>query len=174
MMMMDRRAGDETCMRQAKGIDGEDTNERHPRVALLTIPSGDILIEGEGVAENAVHGRHPRYWSQHAAWFVLLWWLLLMLLFMMMMEDRRVGDEMRIRQATGIDGEDTNERRPRVALLTIPSGDILIEGISVQEHVFHGRHPRYYPPCRVVFVVVVVVVVVVDVVVRDDDGSPCG
>ena len=78
-------------------------------------------------------------------------------------------DGTRMRQAKGIDGEDTNERHPRVALLTIPSGDILIEGGGVVEHVCHGRHPRYCPPCRVVRVVVVVVVVV-----HDDDGSPCG
>ena len=57
MVMMDRRVVDGTRMRQAKGIDGEDTNERHPRVALLTIPSGDILIEGDGVVEHAIHGR---------------------------------------------------------------------------------------------------------------------
>ena len=95
-----------------------------------------------------------------------------------MMMDRRVGDETRMRQATGIDGEDTNERHPRVALLTIPSGDILIEGVGVVEHGEHDRHTRYCPKCRVVVVVVVFVVVVVDVivvvVVRDDDGSPCG
>ena len=83
-------------------------------------------------------------------------------------------DGTRMRQAKGIDGEDTNERHPRVALLTIPSGDILIEGGGVVEHVFHGRHPRYCPPCRVVRIVVVVVVVVDVVVVHDDDGSPCG
>ena len=77
-----------------------------------------------------------------------------------------MGDETRMRQATGIDGEDTNERRPRVALLTIPSGDILIEVGGAVEHVCHGRHTRYCPPCRVVRVVVVVV--------HDDDGSPCG
>ena len=63
--------------------------------------------------------------APHAAWFVLL-----LLLFMMMM-DRRVVDGTRMRQAKGIDGEDTNERHPRVALLTIPSGDILIEGVGV-------------------------------------------
>ena len=57
MMMMDRRMVDGTRVRQAKGIDGEDTNERQPRVAVLTIPTGDILIEGVGVAEHAVHGR---------------------------------------------------------------------------------------------------------------------
>ena len=57
MMMMDRRVVDGTRMRQAKGIDGEDTNERHPRVALLTIPSGDILIEVGGAAEHFCHGR---------------------------------------------------------------------------------------------------------------------
>ena len=79
-------------------------------------------------------------------------------------------DGTRVRQAKGIDGEDTNERRPRVALLTIPSGDILIEFGVGAEHVFHGRHPRYCPPCRVVRVVVIVVVVVV----HGDDGSPCG
>ena len=80
-------------------------------------------------------------------------------------------DGTRVRQAKGIDGEDTNERHPRVALLTIPSGDILIEGFGVVEHLVHGRrHIRYCPPCRVVCVVVVVVVVVV----HDDDGSPCG
>ena len=50
----------------------------------------------------------------------------------------------------------------RVALLTIPSGDILIEVDGFVEHAFHGRHPRYCPPCRVVRVVVVVVVVVHD------------
>ena len=82
-------------------------------------------------------------------------------------------DGTRMRQAKGIDGEDTNERHPRVALLTIPSGDILIEGGGAGEHVFHGRHPRHCPPCRMVRVVVVVVVVVV-AVVHDDDGSPCG
>ena len=48
---------DGSRMRQAKGIDGEDTNERHPRVALLTIQTGDILIEGVGVKEHVVHGR---------------------------------------------------------------------------------------------------------------------
>ena len=80
-------------------------------------------------------------------------------------------DGTRVRQAKGIDGEDTNERHPRVALLTIPSGDILIEGVGVAEHAFHGRHTRYCPPCRVVRVVVVVVVVVVH---DDDDGSTCG
>ena len=105
--------------------------------------------------------------APHAAWFVLL--LLLLLLFMMMV-DRRVVDGTRMRQAKGIDGEDTNERHPRVALLTIPSGDILIEVGGLVEHAIHGRHPRYCPPCRVVRVVVVVVVVVV----HDDDGSPCG
>ena len=89
------------------------------------------------------------------------------------MMDRRAGDEPRMRQATGIDGEDTNERHPRVALLTIPSGDILIEGVGVGEHAVHGRHTRYCPPCRVVRIVVVVVVMV-GVVVHDDDGSPCG
>ena len=70
--------------------------------------------------------------APHAAWFVLwLWlWLWLWLLFMMMM-DRRVVDGTRMRQAKGIDGEDTNERHPRVALLTIPSGDILIEGVGL-------------------------------------------
>jgi len=73
MMMMDRRVGDETRIRQATGIDGEDTNERHRRVALLTIPSGDILIEGGGVGEHPIHHIHPRYWPQHAAWFVSLW-----------------------------------------------------------------------------------------------------
>ena len=78
-------------------------------------------------------------------------------------------DGARMRQAKGIDGEDTNERHPRVALLTIPSGDILIEGGGVEEHVLQGRHTRYRPACRVVRVVVVVVVVV-----HDDDGSPCG
>ena len=57
MVMMDRRVVDGTRVRQAKGIDGEDTNERHPQVALLTIPSGDILIEGDGGPEHAVHGR---------------------------------------------------------------------------------------------------------------------
>ena len=51
--------------------------------------------------------------APHAAWFVLL---LLLLLFMMMM-DRRVVDGTRMRQAKGIDGEDTNERHPRVELL---------------------------------------------------------
>ena len=56
--------------------------------------------------------------APHAAWFVLL--LLLLLLFMMMM-DRRVVDGTRMRQAKGIDGEDTNERHPRVAVLTIPT-----------------------------------------------------
>ena len=80
-------------------------------------------------------------------------------------------DGTRMRQAKGIDGEDTNERHPRVALLTIPSGDILIEGGGGPEHACHGRHIRYCPPCRVVRVVVVVVVVVV---VHGDDGSPCG
>ena len=85
----------------------------------------------------------------------------------MVMMDRRVVDGTRVRQSKGIDGEDTNERHPRVALLTIPSGDILIEGGGVAEHAFHGRHTRYCPPCRVVRVVVVVVV-------HDDDGSPCG
>ena len=80
-------------------------------------------------------------------------------------------DGTRMRQAKGIDGEDTNERHPRVPLLTIPNGDILIEVVGVAEHVVHGRHTRYCPPCRVVRVVVVVVVVVV---VHDDDGSPCG
>ena len=89
----------------------------------------------------------------------------------MVMMDRRVVDGTRMRQSRGRDGEDTNERHPRVALLTIPSGDILIEGVGVVEHVFHGRHTRHCPPCRVVRVVVVVVVVVV---VHDDDGSPCG
>ena len=79
-------------------------------------------------------------------------------------------DGTRMRQAKGIDGEDTNERHPRVALLTIPIGDILIEGGGVPEHVVHVRHTRYCPPCRVVRVVVVVVVVVV----HGDDGSPCG
>ncbi len=54
-----------------------------------------------------------------------------------------------------------------MALLTIPTGDILIEGGGVVEHAFHGRHTRYCPPCRVVRVVVVVVV-------HDDDGSPYG
>ena len=107
--------------------------------------------------------------APHAAWFVLL---LLLLLFMVMM-DRRVVDGTRMRQAKGIDGEDTNERHPRVALLTIPTGDILIEGVGAEEHAFHGRHTRYCPPCRVVRVVVVVGVVVV-VVVHDDNGSPCG
>ena len=48
---------DGTRMRQANGIDGEDTNERHPRVAVLTIPTGDILIEGAGGSECVVHGR---------------------------------------------------------------------------------------------------------------------
>ena len=57
MVMMDRRVVDGARMRQAKGIDGEDTNERHPRVALLTIPTGDILIEGVGVVEHHIHGR---------------------------------------------------------------------------------------------------------------------
>ena len=89
----------------------------------------------------------------------------LLLWFMKM--DRRVVDGARMRQAKGIDGEDTNEQRPRVALLTIPSGDILIEGGGAEEHAIHGRHTRYCPPCRVVRVVVVVVVHV-------DDGSPCG
>ena len=83
---------------------------------------------------------------------------------------RREVDGTRVRQAKGIDGEDTNERHPRVAVLTIPSGDILIESVGGSEHVCHGRHTRYCPPCRVVRVVVVVVVVVV----HDDDGSPCG
>ena len=82
--------------------------------------------------------------APHAAWFVLLLWLLLLLLFMMMM-DRRVGDETRMRQATGIDGEDTNERHPRVALLTIPSGDILIEGGGAGEHLIHGRRGARVP-----------------------------
>ena len=49
---MDRRVVDGTRVRQAKGIDGEDTNERHPRVALLTIPIGDILIEVVGLIEH--------------------------------------------------------------------------------------------------------------------------
>ena len=106
MMVMDRRVGDGVRMRQAKEKDGKDTNERRPRVALLTIPSGDVLIEGGGVPEHVSHGRHTRYWPQHAAWFVLL---LLLFLFMMTM-DRRVGDEARTRQAKGIDGKDTNER----------------------------------------------------------------
>ena len=111
--------------------------------------------------------------APHAAWFVLLLLLLLLLLFMVMM-DRRVVDGTRMRQAKGIDGEDTNERHPRVALLTIPSGNILIEGDSVGEHPIHNDSTRYYPPCRMVRIVVVVVVVV-DVVVHDDDGgSPCG
>ena len=79
-------------------------------------------------------------------------------------------DGTRVRQAKGIDGEDTNERQPRVALRTIPTGDILIEGGGVGENLIHGRHTRYCPPCRVVRVVVVVVVVVV----HGDDGSPCG
>ena len=55
--MMDCRVVDGTRMRQAKGIDGEDTNERHPRVALLTIPTGNILIEGGGAGEHLIHGR---------------------------------------------------------------------------------------------------------------------
>ena len=75
----------------------------------------------------------------------------------MMIMDRRVVDGTRMRQAKGADGEDTNERHPRVALLTIPNRDILIEGGGVVEHGLHGRHPRYCPPCRVVRVVVVVV-----------------
>ena len=87
--------------------------------------------------------------------------------------DRRGVDGTRMRQAKGIDGEDTNERHPRVALLTIPTGDILIEGRGIVEHVVHGRHPRYCPPCHVVRVVVVVVVVDV-IVVHDGDGPPCG
>ena len=103
--------------------------------------------------------------APHAAWFVLL--LLLLLLLFMMMMDRRVVDGTRVRQAKGIDGEDTNERHPRVALLTIPNGDILIEVVGAVEHAFHGRHTRHCP-CRVVRVVVVVVVV------HGDDGSPCG
>ena len=78
--------------------------------------------------------------APHAAWFVLL--LLLLWLFMVMM-DRRMVDGTRVRQAKGIHGEDTNERHPRVALLTIPTGDILIEGGGAVEHGVHGRHPRY-------------------------------
>ena len=74
----------------------------------------------------------------------------------------------RMRQAKGIDGGDTNELHPRVAVLTIPTGDILIEVGGAVEHVHHVRHTRYCPPCRVVRVVVVVVVV------HGDDGSPCG
>ena len=58
-----------------------------------------------------------------------------------------------------------------MALLTIPTGDILIEGGGAVEHGLHVRHTRYCPPCRVVRVVVVGVVVVV---VHGDDGSPCG
>ena len=76
----------------------------------------------------------------------------------MVMMERRVVDGTRMRQAKGIDGEDTNERHPRVALLTIPSGDILIEVGGDVEHVSHVRHTRYCPPCRVVRVVNVVVV----------------
>ena len=79
--------------------------------------------------------------APHDAWFVLL--LLLLLWLFMVMMDRRVVDGTRMRQAKGIDGEDTNERHPRVALLTIPIGDILIEGGGGGEHVCHGRHPRY-------------------------------
>ena len=83
-------------------------------------------------------------------------------------------DGTRMRQAKGIDGEDTNERHPRVALLTIPTGDILIEGFGVGEHLSHVLHARYCPPCRVVRVVGVVIVVGVVVGVVHDDGSPCG
>ena len=84
--------------------------------------------------------------APHAAWFVLLLWLWL---FMVMM-DRRVVDGTRVRQAKGIDGEDTNERQPRVALLTIPSGDILIEGGGVVEHLIHGRRGARVPARYVV------------------------
>ena len=86
--------------------------------------------------------------APHAAWFVLWLLLLLLLLLFMVMMDRRVVDGTRMRQAKGIDGEDANERHPRVALLTIPSGDILIEGLGVVEHVLHVRHTRYCPPCH--------------------------
>ena len=72
--------------------------------------------------------------APHAAWFALLLLLLLLLLLFMVMMDRRVVDDTRMRQAKGIDGEDTNERHPRVALLTIPNGDILIEGEGGGEH----------------------------------------
>ena len=53
--------------------------------------------------------------APHAAWFVWLLWLLLLLLLLlfMVMMDRRVVDGTRVRQAKGIDGEDTNERQPR-------------------------------------------------------------
>ena len=120
------------------------------------------MIEGVGVAEHVCHGLHTRYCPPcHVVRVVVVDDVVVV----MMMMDRRVVGGTRMRQARGIDGEDTNERHLRVALLTIPTGDILIEGVRGEEHVSHGCHARNCPPCRVVRVVVVV---------HGDDGSPYG
>ena len=44
MMMMDRRVVDGTRVRQAKGVDGVDTNERHPPSGFTYHPKRRYLV----------------------------------------------------------------------------------------------------------------------------------